>query len=119
MSKQLTGWIEIGLMQEPDKGSEFFYFDKLHMQFFSILSSDYLLFDSGFERTNVPSEYTEPATLELLDKLKRIASNDSTIVAIPRLGQTVVDFEASVNKFLSTNSIALESATLWVPESLA
>src|SRR5688572_19716709 len=119
MSKPLTGWIEIGLMQEPDKGSEFFYFDKLNRQFFSVLSSDYLLFDSGFERTNVPTEYTESSMAELLDKLKRMAANDATIVAIPRMGQTIVDFEVSVNKFLSNNSIALESATLWVPESLA
>lgn len=118
MSKQLTGWIEIGLMQEPDKGSEFFYFDKVHHQFFSVLASDYLLFDSSFERTNAPSEYTESSTLELGDKLKRIAAADSTIVAIPRLGESIVDFETAVNKFLSDNSIVLEPTSLWVPEAI-
>jgi hypothetical protein len=118
MSKQLIGWIEIGLMQEPEQGSEYFYFDKSHNHFFSVLSSDYLLFDSTFERvSHIPSEYTEISLIELQDKLKRFSTSDSTIVAIPRLGQTIEDFPTEVNKFLAENSIDIESATLWIPES--
>jgi hypothetical protein len=117
--KQINNWLVTGFTQHPTQFSEMFYFDKGESQFFSILSTDYFLFDENLEIPNdVSSSYPSDCVEFLQDKVKRLEAGDPLILAIPRLGNALeeMDILSRVDTFLNVNAINLEKSSLWLPE---
>jgi hypothetical protein len=112
--KQIYGWIIAGLRQSPNRFSEIFYFDRRDEQFFSILVIDYFLFDEDFfPADSVQSTYSEN-TIELADRLRRMHDeDDNSIIALPRYGEGLDDYQQKADSFLNLNAINLEKATIW------
>ncbi|WP_109608368.1 hypothetical protein [Mucilaginibacter oryzae] len=103
-----------GLRQSPRRFAEMFYFDKRDNQFFSILITDYFLFEDDFSiASNAQSSYSEDTLILLAEKMSRIAQNDISIIEIPRLGEGLDDYEQKAESFLNLNAISIEKATLW------
>jgi hypothetical protein len=113
--KRIYNWIIAGLRQSPNWFSEIFYFDKRDEQFFSILVTDYFLFDEDFSPADgIQSTYSE-STIELLaDRMRRMHDEDDTnIIALPRCGEGLDDYQEKADSFLNLNAIDLEKATIW------
>ena len=124
MSKQeqIYNWLTTGLQQPSDRLSEIFYYDKRDNQFFSILVTDYFIFD---ENLNVAKATTTNYTKEdleiLIDRIRRIENKDVAIISLPRLNNsTSVEnpelISQHVENFLLLNSINIETATIWEVE---
>ena len=124
MSKQeqIYNWLTTGLQQPSDRLSEIFYYDKRDNQFFSILVTDYFIFD---ENLNVAKATTTNYTKEdleiLIDRIRRIENKDAAIISLPRLNNsTSVEnpelISQHVENFLLLNSINIETATIWEVE---
>jgi hypothetical protein len=120
--EQIHNWLTTGLQQPADRLSEIFYYDKRDNEFFSILVTDYLMFD---ENLNIAKDTTTTYTKEnletLIDRIKRIESKDVTIISLPRLGNSanVDDTEfisQQAESFLNLNSINIETAKIWEVE---
>lgn len=45
--EQIYNWLTTGLQQPADRLSEIFYYDKRDKEFFSILVTDYFMFDEN------------------------------------------------------------------------
>lgn len=114
-NEQIENWLNIGLSQSPDKISETFYFDKRDNHFFTILVSDYFLFDEGFEiNKNTSSNYSDANLKLLIDRLKRIDEDANSIIDLPRFGElSDEELLSKIDSFLNLNAINLESTSLW------
>jgi|ERR1700754_1137541 len=114
--EQIYNWLIFGLQQSPVKFSEVFYYDRRDNQFFSILMTDYLLFEkNGDLAKNVTSAYSENTLKLLADRISRI-NIDTDIVALPRLGITEDDYLQQADSFLNLNSINIDESTIWEVE---
>lgn len=111
--EQIYNWLIIGLQQSPVKFSEVFYYDKRDKQFFSILMTDYFLFDGNGELAqDAPSTYSKATLLVLTDRIRRI-NIDPQIIAIPRLGNTDEDYLQQADSFFNLNAINVDESTIW------
>jgi hypothetical protein len=114
----LNNWLTIGFKQSAARHSELFYFDKRDNQFFSLLVTDYFLFDNKLnfsEKTS--STYSQKSIASLQDRMKRIEANDSDVLSIPRLGEIDEDeVQNHIERFLASNNIDLETVTIWDAE---
>jgi len=62
-----------GFQQPADRLSELFYYDKRDNQFFSVLVTDYFLFDNELNLDeNASSTYSKTSLESLHDRIKRI-----------------------------------------------
>lgn len=120
--EQIYNWLTTGLQQPADRISEIFYYDKRDNEFFSILVTDYFMFD---ENLNVAKDTTTTYTKEnletLIDRIRRIENKDVTIISLPRLGNSPNTAETEfisqqTDSFLNLNSINIETATIWEVE---
>jgi len=120
--EQIYNWLTIGLQQPADRLSEIFYYDKRDKEFFSILVTDYFMFDENF---NVAKDTTTTYTKEnldiIIDRIRRIENKDVAIISLPRFGNSVnVDnlefISQQTESFLNLNSINIETATIWEVE---
>lgn len=113
---QIQNWLIVGLQQSPLKFSEVFYYDKRDNQFFSILITDYLLFEkNGDLSKEATSTYSENTLKLLADRIRRI-NIDANIIALPRLGNTEEDYLQQAERFLNLNSINTDESTIWEVE---
>lgn len=75
--EQIYNWLTTGLQQPSDRFSEIFYYDKRDNEFFSILVTDYFMFD---ENLNIAKDTTTTYTKEnletLIDRIRRIENKD-------------------------------------------
>ncbi len=112
-SEQINNWLIIGLQQSPVRFSEVFYYDKRDKQFFSILMTDYFLFDGKGDLIQDGNSSYPPTTLLLLaDRIGRI-NIDSQIIALPRLGDNEDDYLQKADTFLNLNAINIAESTIW------
>jgi hypothetical protein len=111
--EQIYNWLITGLQQSPVKFTEVFYYDKRDKQFFSILMTDYFLFDQNGEiAQDVSSTYSKTTLLLLTDRIRRI-NIDPQIIAIPRLGDTNDHYLQQADSFLNLNAINVDESTIW------
>jgi hypothetical protein len=114
--EQIYNWLITGLQQSPVKFSEVFYYDKRDKQFFSILMTDYFLFDGNGElNKDASSTYSEATLVLLTDRIRRI-NIDPQIIAIPRLGDTDDGYLQQADSFLNLNAINVDNSTIWEVE---
>ncbi|MEN2398205.1 hypothetical protein GKZ90_0000315 [Flavobacterium sp. MC2016-06] len=113
--EEIENWLKIGLSQSPERFSEMFYFDKQDNQFFSILITDYFLFDDEFEiNKKTSSNYSETNLKLLIDKMKRIENEDNSMLSIPRFGElSEEELFSNIDSFLNLNAINLENTSIW------
>ena len=114
----IENWLEIGFTQPAEKISEIFYFDKRDYEFFSILVSDYFLFDENLEiARDVTSNYPESILILLTNRIKRIENKDKSIIALPRLGKLNDEINKNISEeidtFLNLNSINIDATSIW------
>ena len=114
----IENWLEIGFTQPAEKISEIFYFDKRDHEFFSILVSDYFLFDENLEiARDVTSNYPESILILLTNRIKRIENKDKSIIALPRLGKLNDEINKNISEeidtFLNLNSINIDATSIW------
>ncbi len=111
-------WLTTGFQQPTNRLSEIFYFDKRDNEFFSILVTDYFLFDSELNLSkDTTSTYSSTTLLTLTDRMQRIEKKDTSIIDIPRLGDNRnVDINKEVEMFLSTHHIDIDTVTIWETE---
>jgi len=113
--EQIYNWLNTGLQQPVDRIKELFYFDKTENEFFSILVTDYFLFDEDF---NINSNITSTYPLQVIEKLIAIENKDIGIIPVPRLG---IDLESEyllseIDSFLNINAIDIENVKIWIIE---
>ena len=114
--EQIYNWLIAGLQQSPVKFSEVFYYDRRDNQFFSILMTDYFLFESNGELAKDATSTYSASILKLLkDRVGRI-NIDTDIIALPRLGDTEDDYLQQADSFLNLNAINIDEATIWEVE---
>ena len=120
--EQIYNWLTTGLQQPADRLSEIFYYDKRDNVFFSILVTDYFMFD---ENLNIAKDTTITYTRQnleiLIDRVKRIENKDKTIILLPRLGNSAnasdtIFISQQTGIFLNSNFINIETATIWEVE---
>ncbi|GAA3981975.1 hypothetical protein [Mucilaginibacter dorajii] len=115
--EQVYNWLMEGLRQSSVKFSEVFYYDRRDKQFFSLLMSDYYLFDAKGGLTKEAALVYSANTLTLLfDRIRRI-NIDNNIIALPRLGDTKEDYLQQADSFLNLNSISIDEITIWEVEA--
>jgi hypothetical protein len=114
--EQIYNWLIMGLQQSPVKFSEVFYYDKRDNQFFSILMTDYFLFEkNGDLAKEASSSYSENTLKLLTDRIRRI-NIDSNVIALPRLGSEGDDYVQQAEAFLNLNAININESTIWEVE---
>ena len=114
--EQIYNWLVMGLQQSPVRFSEVFYYDKRDNQFFSILMTDYFLFDkNGDLAKEASSSYSENTLKLLTDRIRRI-NIDSNVIALPRLGSEGDDYVQQAEAFLNLNAININESTIWEVE---
>ena len=117
--KQIENWIKIGFTSSRDRIQEIFYFDKRDVQFFSILVTDYFLFNENFDvNEDTTASYSANTLVLLADRIKRIEHNDNTILALPRLGELEDEeqLQEKIDSFINLNAIDLEKTSIWEVE---
>lgn len=120
--EQIYNWLSTGLQQPADRLSEIFYYDKRDNEFFSILVTDYFMFDENHNvAENTTTTYSKEDLETLIDRIRRIENKDVSIISLPRLGNTqnTADTESislEIDNFLNLNSINIETATIWEAE---
>jgi hypothetical protein len=120
--EQIYNWLTTGLQQPADRLSEIFYYDKKDNEFFSILVTDYFMFDQNLNvAENTTTTYSKENLKTLIDRIRRIENKDVSIISLPRLGnsQNTSDTEfisLQTDSFLNLNSINIETATIWEVE---
>lgn len=116
MQEQIYNWLITGLQQSLLRFSEVFYYDKRDNQFFSILMTDYLLFEKNGDLSNdAISAYSENTLKLLADRIRRI-NIDTNIIALPRLGNAEDDYLEQAERFLNLNFINIDESTIWEVE---
>ena len=114
--EQIYNWLVMGLQQSPVRFSEVFYYDKRDNQFFSILMTDYFLFEkNGDLAKEASSSYSENTLKLLTDRVRRI-NIDSSVIALPRLGSDGDDYVQQAEAFLNLNAININESTIWEVE---
>jgi len=119
--EEIYNWLIIAIQQPVDRIQELFYFDKKDKEFFSILITDYFLFDENLNvSTDVSSSYLLQNLEKLREKIRRIENDNPEIVALPRLGvskanQEIEYFLQEIDSFLNLNAIKIEDAIIWIP----
>ena len=114
--EQIYNWLITGLRQSAVRFSEVFYFDKRDNQFFSILMTDYFLFDKNGDLVqDATSSYSENTLKLLADRIRRI-NIDTNVIALPRLGDNEDDYLQKAETFLNLNSINIDESTIWEVE---
>ena len=118
--EKVYNWLATGLQQPADRLSEIFYYDKRDNEFFSILVTDYFIFDENLNiADNTTTTYSQENLDTLTDRIKRIEKNeDTTIISLPRLGNSPNADSAEfisqqADNFLNLNSIKIETVTIW------
>ncbi len=117
--EQIYNWLRTVLKQPVEEFSEIFYYDKMDNQFFSILVSDYFMFDKDLKiAKGASSNYTKEDLKILVDRIRRIDAKDPEIVAIPRYGSSVEEafISAEIHSFLEQNIVSPEQITIWQVE---
>ena len=120
--EQTYNWLTTGLQQAADRFAEIFYYDKRDNEFFSILVTDYFMFDENLNvAENTTTNYSKENLETLIDRIRRIESKDVSIISLQRLGNSAnVDntefISQQVESFLNLNSINIETATIWEVE---
>lgn len=120
--EQIYNWLTNGLQQPADRLSEIFYYDKRDNEFFSILVTDYFMFDENLDvAKDTTTTYTKQNLETLIDRVKRIENKDNTIISLPRLGDSTKAFDTTLilqqaDGFLNLNSINIETVTIWEVE---
>lgn len=85
-STQILNWLTIGFEQSTGSLTENFYYDKRDNEFFSIMAVDYFMLDEEMNvASNVTTNYSKTQENSLVDRMKRIESNDPSIISIPRI----------------------------------
>jgi hypothetical protein len=114
----ILNWLTTGFQQSPERLSELFYYDKRDDQFFSVLLTDYFLFDDELNLAkDATSTYSRKSLESLQDRIKRIENNDLNILSIPRLGQMEgKEIKTQMNLFMQTSNIDLDTVTIWETE---
>lgn len=116
IQEQIYNWLIIGLQQSPVRFTEVFYFDRRDKQFFSILMTDYFLFEADGELSKDATSTYSVDTLKLLkDRIARI-NIDADVIALPRLGDTEDNYLQQADSFLNLNAINIDEATIWEVE---
>lgn len=114
--EQLHNWLSSAFSNGSQGFSEFFYYDRLNHEFFSILLIDYFIFDKNF---NIPpgtnTSYSPENIRILADRMKRIAADDSSILSIP-LANSNIPLQQQIDTFLNLNAINTDTAAIWLPE---
>lgn len=106
----------MGLQQSPVRFSEVFYYDKRDNQFFSILMTDYFLFEKNGDLAKEASASYSENTLKLLtNRINRI-NIDSNVIALPRIGSEDDDYVQQAEAFLNLNAININESTIWEVE---
>ena len=124
MSKQeqIYNWLTTGLKQPDDRLSEIFYFDKRDNEFFSVLVTDYFMFDENLNvAKDTTTSYSKENLESLVDRIRRIENKDASIISLPRLGNSKSETETEtvsqqLEGFLNLNSINIETVTIWEVE---
>ena len=122
LQKEIHNWLITGLKQPADRLSEIFYYDKRDKEFFSILVTDYFMFDENLNfAKGTTTTYTTKNLETLIDRIRRIENEDITIIPLPRLGSSLnadnTEFiSQQADSFLNLNSINIETATIWEVE---
>lgn len=117
--EQIYNWLTTGLQQPANRLSEIFYYDKRDNEFFSVLVTDYFMFDENLNvAKDTTTSYSKENLESLIDKIRRIENKDDTIISLPRLGnsKTTEFISQQVDSFLNLNSINIETATIWEVE---
>jgi hypothetical protein len=118
VQEQIYNWLIVGLQQSPTRFSEVFYYDRRDNQFFSILMTDYFLFDEKGDLIDDATAVYAADTLKLLlDRVRRI-NIDNNIIALPRLGDSEEDYLKEADSFLNLNAINIDDATIWDADNL-
>jgi hypothetical protein len=116
IQEQIYNWLVMGLQQSPVQFSEVFYYDRRDNQFFSILMTDYFLFEkNGDLAKDAGSSYSENTLKLLADRIRRI-NIDNNVIALPRLGDGYDDYLQQAETFLNLNSINIDESTIWEVE---
>lgn len=111
--EQIYNWLIAGLQQSPTRFSEIFYYDRRDNQFFSILMTDYFLFDKNGEiASDVVTSYSQKTLALLTDRIRRV-NIDNTVIGVPRLGDIEGDYLEQADTFLNLNSINIEASSIW------
>lgn len=126
MTKQekINNWLTTGLQQPADKLSEIFYYDKRDNEFFSILVTDYFIFDENLNlEKDTTTTYSKDNLETLIDRIRRIENKDITIISLPRHDNSInadnIQFiSKQVESFLNLNSINIDTATIWEIEEI-
>lgn len=117
--EQIYNWLTTGLQQPANRLSEIFYYDKRDNEFFSVLVTDYFMFDENLNvAKDTTTSYSKENLESLIDRIRRIENKDDTIISLPRLGnsKTTEFISQQVDSFLNLNSINIETATIWEVE---
>jgi hypothetical protein len=115
LQQQIYNWLTTGLQQSPTRFSEVFYYDRRDKQFFSIIMTDYFLFEGNWDLAKeATSSYAERTLHLLTDRIRRI-NIDSDIIPLPRLGdgENEDDYLQQADTFLNLNSISITESTIW------
>src|SRR6185312_12077885 len=87
--EEIYNWLTTGVQQPADRIQELFYFDKRDKEFFSVLVTDYFLFDENLNISNeITSSYSLQTLEKLAEKIRRIENKNIDIIALPRLGSS-------------------------------
>lgn len=119
IQEQTYNWLTAGIQQPADRLSEIFYYDKRDNEFFSVLVTDYFMFDENLNvAKDTTTSYSKENLESLIDRIRRIENKDDTIISLPRLGNSKgAEFiSQEVDSFLNLNSINIETATIWEVE---
>ncbi len=119
--EQIYNWLTIGITQSENRLSEIFYFDKRDNEFFSILITDYFMFDEEDDKLiiadNVTVNYSSKTIETLTNRINRIEEKDVNILSLPRLGaMSENDSLEKIEEFLQTNKINIITASIWEAE---
>lgn len=116
--ERISNWLAVVFSSPVDQRvSEIFYFDFKDNQFFSILVMDYFLFDENWSiDPSTVTSYTREELFVLADRMKRIETNDESILYIPPKGITDEEqIGEAILEFLETNQMDLSTASVWLP----
>jgi hypothetical protein len=100
-SFHIKNWLTTAFEEPVDRLNEFYYFDKLNNEFFSIFITDYFLLEDE-SATNIQSPYSDKEFRILKDRINRIEAKDSSVTYLPRL--TVEERKQVIAEFLQQNS---------------
>jgi hypothetical protein len=120
--EQIYNWLTTGLQQPADRFSEIFYYDKRDNEFFSILVTDYFMFDENLNiAKDITTTYSKENLETLIDRIRRIENKDVAIISLPRLSNSPNTADTKfisqqTESFLNLNSINIETATIWEVE---